>query len=111
MLEDEFHTKIGKPKLYYWLKVLFSPSYWIMNNDYDREWDNELLEMMENPEIVDSFYIRLNGKLLWITNWPYASLTSKNKKRSWRDSGSSETCRPSRATLMRFQEIMDRKFG
>ena len=62
-------------KRQFFLRVLFNPSYWILNSPPpNEEWDGELNKMLDNPEFgrIDSHTCNLNGKTIWIENFPYA---------------------------------------
>jgi len=103
--------KKKKPLIYYWIKFIFSPEYWLFNSDYNKGWDDTILKILEDPKIerLDSHYITINGKTLWIANWPYAALVGKvetDTKATWRNSKVGKECRPSTMTLMKFDEMM-----
>lgn len=61
--------------------ILTSPSYWLMNYKYSEIWDKELnMLMSKNIFKVNSTYrhydCELGGKIIWVSNHPYASFTS-----------------------------------
>ncbi len=60
-----------------WLFIFFHPSYWIMINPYSREWDNELVRLMDNFKFteINGYHATIGDKRIWIANHPYASFT------------------------------------
>lgn len=74
-----------------WLKILLNPSYWLMNNPYDREWDRTFNKLMEEYNFTDitNHTAKLGDTIVWVANHPYASFT-----KFLRQSG-----RPSRITI------------
>ena len=59
------------------LRFLFVPSYWQMNNKYNREWDKELNDLLDgyvfHRSMDGGFTAVLGDKRLWIQNHPYGS--------------------------------------
>lgn len=53
---------------------IFRPTYWVRNYRCSEEWDKELNSMLDKPvfEYTGSHTIKLNGKMVWISNYPYA---------------------------------------
>ena len=62
-------------KIIQWLFILFHPSFWILNNPYDKIWDREFMKLMSDYKFtdIDYYYATLGDKRLWIRNYPYAS--------------------------------------
>ncbi len=48
-----------------------------MNYPYSREWDNELVRLMNNNKFteINIYHAKIGGKRFWIANHPYASFT------------------------------------
>lgn len=98
----------------YTLKVLFSPAWWHMNHDFDKEFDTfykELLAYKDEVKVLsyDGFYLKLDyrGKRfdVWVENFPYAYLS---RAKTWDENGREiyvDRGRPSRATAMEFSEV------
>ena len=59
------------------LKFIFKPSYWLMNNPYNREYDLLLSRMLESYDFTDfdGYTAKLGPYLIWTANHPYASMT------------------------------------
>jgi len=59
------------------LFIFFHPSYWLMNNPYSREWDHELVRLMNNLKFteINAYHATIGDKKVWIANHPYASFT------------------------------------
>jgi hypothetical protein len=78
-----------------WLTVLFSPSYWMVNNTYSEAWDKKLNELLDKYEFedTDSYTTTLGGVELWIANHPFSSFHPYGKHRL--------DVRPKRTTLIR----------
>lgn len=52
------------------------PSFWIQNYKTNWHWDCVLLNKINSPETIygipDKYTVVINGKLIWISNYPYA---------------------------------------
>lgn len=72
------------------LKVIFSPSYWLMNYNYSKVWDEKLNELLEKNNFTDigEYDATIWEYKVWISNHPYASFRCNN-------------VRPSRRTIMK----------
>lgn len=84
------------------LKYIFYPSYWIMINHYNEEWDKKINELMDNNKfiITSQETARLWNIEVWIANHPYASFSPFNPIDS--------RIRPSRSTIDRaFNKIIE----
>ena len=59
------------------LKFLFKPKYWMMNNPYSKEWDQQLNQLMEEHHFTDigACTAQLGEHLIWISNYPYSTFT------------------------------------
>ena len=57
------------------LRVLFTPSCWIQNKQYSKEWDNDLKQLMSKHQFTDraKYTAKLGDFEVWIGNHPYAS--------------------------------------
>jgi hypothetical protein len=83
------------------MKILFSPSYWLMINSYSRALDDRLINAMERGEPmlnVTSHHCEFDGLKLWIANHPYGSFTFTEM-------------RPSRLTVMRLSDYLIANIG
>jgi hypothetical protein len=67
-----------------WLKIIFNPSYWIMNHPYSAEWDKELNDLMGEYgfKYHSDYYSLLGDKEIWIKNHPYASFVINSQRPS-----------------------------
>ena len=85
------------------LWVLINPKYWIMNYPYSEEWDIELNRLMDEHTfiIVDRFTAKLGDRLIWITNYPYASFRDYTMR-------TSTYGRSSRKTIFRAMKKLNR---
>jgi len=56
-----------------WVRVITNPNYWIQTDSYNRVWDKMLRAELKNPifESKDEYTIKLNGRMIWIANYPY----------------------------------------
>lgn len=70
------------------------PRYWLMNHQFNRDWDNWLNEQMDSGsfEAISAHTARIGGRIVWIENHPYASFTNY---------GEGIRVRPSRRTIIR----------
>lgn len=62
-----------------YLRVLLTPSCWLQNCPYSKEWDetlNKLLELETFEPFVMGFSTKLKGIIIWIANHPYNSFTT-----------------------------------
>ena len=91
------------------LQFIFKPHYWLMNNSYNKEWDEKLNQLMDKYPIefgpVNSLdgeihTITLGGNLIWIANYPYAYASPYSYTRSIDD------VRPSRLTIQRLHNLV-----
>lgn len=65
--------------IYYWLYILFSPSYWIQIHTYSKQYDKKLNELLKKYDFEDScnYYSKLGKLEVWIKNHPYGSYSIK----------------------------------
>lgn len=66
--------------LKYFIKVLFTPSCWFRNYEYNKEWDEYLLELMKT-EKFSKFFVgtaKFGHNKLWVANYPYACFHHPN---------------------------------
>ena len=63
--------------LKYILKVIFSPSHWLLNYDVSKEWDYTLNSLLKNCSFipVSSHEAMLGRYRVWIQNYPNACFT------------------------------------
>lgn len=56
---------------------LFRPSYWLMNSEYSKTLDDELIKALKTEEFtnISYYYADIGGMNLWIANHPYGSFT------------------------------------
>lgn len=86
-----------KDWLKYTLKVIFTSECWLQNHMYNKEWDNELHELLLSGtefEIICDYTARIGSRVVWIANHPYASFTISGDI----------TLRPSRKVIMMAQD-------
>lgn len=94
--------------IYHFFFFLFKPSYWFMNFPYSREWDEELLIMMDRHNFepiyyeylkqLNEHYVHLDDQEIWIRNHPYASFAKSTSKKTLMLDGPPRV-RPSRMTI------------
>ena len=77
------------------LFALFHPSYWTMLNDYDKDYDTLLINMIKSNTFSngDEHTVDLGPMKLWIANHPYGSFVV------WNDTKGKLKCRASRLTI------------
>lgn len=51
--------------------------FWCMNNEYSKEWDDKLNDLLDNNKFTDiqEYVVYLGGYCLWIGNYPHACFT------------------------------------
>lgn len=102
--------------------ILFNPQLWILNYEYDENWDKELNELIDNGfELKDYFgettkntpwgserrkipieditSLSLNGHSVWVSNYPYGYATINNFTPK-------TPKRPSRRTIKRLRKYI-----
>ena len=89
--------------LYYFIKVLLTPTCWLRNSPTSRHWDASVLENLKSPEWSDlqKHTVKLNGKTIWISNYPYASCTDHRAIREFM---------PSRITVFKFFDAIEENY-
>lgn len=57
------------------IRTLFNPNYWLMNDPYNEEWDKKLNNLLDvyDFEIGGEFTARLGSVIIWAGNHPYGS--------------------------------------
>jgi hypothetical protein len=62
-------------KFKYKLRALIHVGCWVRNHSTDREWDQELWDLLSRGKIeyVSSYYAIVGTHKVWIENYPYAS--------------------------------------
>lgn len=93
--------------LKYRLRILFDTSYWLMNNKYSEDWDNELTKALESGcyfTEINSYTAKFAGMEVWIANHPYASFSLH---RGYGYCGLCLESRPSRVTIMKLRERLE----
>lgn len=100
---------------------LFNPKFWLMLSDYDKDIDEWLLNAMKHYEIEDTreysasnriFEILIDGKILWISNYPYKCYTYRVLQDKLYGVGITEdnylNIRPSRLTIYKFNKKVEK---
>jgi hypothetical protein len=84
------------------LRVLTTPSCWLQNNSYSRQWDRRLKELMATHRFVRTsrHTAMLGDVLIWIANHPYASFSPYGDREM--------EIRPSRLTIFRAHDKLMR---
>ena len=79
---------------------IFRPDYWIMNDPFNKEWDNELKQLLLRYSFtnIGSHYATLGDTNIWIGNHPYAAFTNERDDK-----------RPSRLTIWRAKKLLDKQ--
>ena len=85
-----------KEKLMKLLRVIFTQYCWIQVDQYSPEYDRWIRSSLKNPvfKYSSAYYIFLNGKKIWIKNYPYGY-------------GTIHSGRPSRRTMFRLKDAVD----
>ena len=80
--------------------VSITPSYWLLNNPYNEEWDQILRQLLDEEEFVrlDSCTAKLGKIEVWVENHPYASFSPWFPSRL--------DIRPSRRTIARAYRLL-----
>lgn len=100
---------------------LFNPKFWLMLSDYDKDIDEWLLNAMKHYEIEDTreysksnriFEILIDGKILWISNYPYKCYTYRVLQDKLYGVSMTEdnylNIRPSRLTIYKFNKKVEK---
>lgn len=87
------------------LQFIFKPSYWIMNESYNKYWDAVFKDLMDKHDFIyiDQYRAKIGNAVIWIKNHPYASMTLFNN-----DGLHSFPGRPSRLTIKRAGDKLQR---
>lgn len=64
------------------LQFLFMPHYWIMNDEYSKELDEYMSNLIDsnNFKIISEYRALLGGVEIWIENRPYSCMMPYNMK-------------------------------
>ena len=79
------------------LRILFSPSWWYMNETYLEGWDialNEAMDKQSKIKRLDMHNVEIDGLLIWVQNYPYSYGTNTSDMR------------PSRKTIKRLSDYI-----
>lgn len=89
--------------MYYWFKVLTTPSCWPQNESYSTFWNAKLNMLLDTEEFTDitQHTAKLGNTTVWIANHPYASFTPRNSICSF-------PVRPSRRTILKAHDKLMR---
>lgn len=84
------------------LLFIFRPDYWLMNNRFNKEWDDELKSLLDNYSFRNTggHYADLGDTKIWVSNHPYASFTKDGNDK-----------RPSRLTIWRAKKILNKQIA
>lgn len=76
-----------------WVRILVTPSCWLQNACYSKEWDTKLKQLIAANRFtnIGEHKAFLGGVEIWIDNHPYASFTPRNL---------GPKVRPRRATIL-----------
>ena len=79
------------------IKIIFSPSFWLMSNPYNKDWDEKLNELLLEYSFVNitEYRATLWTYDIWIANYPYAAFTYGDM-------------RPSRKTIIKAKGILNK---
>ena len=99
-------------KLISWLFILSHPTFWLMNQPFNREWDKELNDLMDRNKFmnIDYYYAEIGHERIWIQNYPYNAFVFKKKNFSPFDNKSDEV-RPSRWTIYKARRKLINDWG
>lgn len=102
-----------KSELFYFFKVLVTPSCWLQHSLYSREYDKKLRRLIATDkfEIVSEYVAIIGGISVWIANHPYASFETYCRRDSQRGVGIPKV-RPSRRTIFKaFDKLVSDSLG
>ncbi|PHQ78909.1 MAG: hypothetical protein COB66_07915 [Coxiella sp. (in: Bacteria)] len=87
----------------YLLWVSVNPMFWVRNYRTGSHWDRSVLLNLQTPEFTElgDYTVKLNGKEIWIYNYPYAYATDNNAK-------GKQVVMPSRLTCFLFRIELDK---
>lgn len=74
------------------LQFIFRPNFWLMNDPYDKDWDNEFNMLLDEHTFsnIGEHTAKLGDTTIWISNYPFACFRKRNINK-----------RPSRLTILR----------
>jgi len=77
------------------------PSYWLMNEKFNKEWDTRVNYLLDNYKFTktDGYRGTIDGVDIWVENHPYSSFTLDTKLGRYR---------PSRSTVAKAYRIYNR---
>jgi hypothetical protein len=90
------------------LQFIFKPNYWIMNEPFNKDWDDKLNLLMDKFEPVFGNVNELDGEIhtisfgginVWVSNYPYAYATPDYYS----------NIRPSRLTIQRLYRMINQE--
>ncbi len=85
-------------ELKWFFYFLLKYDWWFRNYNYSAEFDEWMNTALDNPKFdlceLESYEVKLNGKTIWISNYPYAYGALKSPKFG---------ILPRRRTVVRFQ--------
>ncbi len=81
------------------LQFIFRPKFWLMNDSYDKDWDNEFNRLLYEHTFsdIDEHTAKLGDTEIWIANYPFACFRKRYADK-----------RPSRLTILRAKKQFDR---
>jgi hypothetical protein len=81
------------------LQFIFRPKFWLMNDRYDKDWDNEFNMLLDEHTFsnIGDYTSKLGDTEIWITNYPFACFRKRYINK-----------RPSRLTILRAKKQFDR---
>lgn len=81
------------------LQFIFRPNFWLMNDPYDKDWDNEFNMLLDEHTFsnIGEHTAKLGDTTIWISNYPFACFRKRNINK-----------RPSRLTILRAKKLLDR---
>ncbi len=82
------------------LIFIFNPIWHIMLGKYDEKWDKEFNKLLSNYRFTEigNHTANLNGKIIWIANYPYGCFESNINNDNF---GGQSRLRPSRFTIIK----------
>lgn len=88
------------------LQFIFRPKFWLMNDPYDKDWDNEFNVLLDEHTFsnIDEHTAKLGDTRIWIANYPFACFKKYENSRYLYNLGK----RPSRLTILRAKKLLDR---
>ena len=80
------------------LQFIFRPNFWLMNDPYDKDWDNEFNMLLDEHTFsnIGEYTAKLGDTKIWISNYPFDCFRKRYVNK-----------RPSRLTILRAKKLIE----